>query len=156
VLEVGRITKPHGLRGDVLVRLLTTEPSRLDAGSVLIAGGRELTVEWSKPHHDRWIVSFEGVSGREAADELRGALLLGESVERDDDPDALWVHELIGAEVFDGSGTSYGRVEAVLDNPASDLLQLESGSLVPLTFVTGWIERGERLGIDPPEGLLDL
>lgn len=73
----------------------------------------------------------------------------------EDDPDALWIHELIGAEVVDGHGNRYGAVESVQENPASDLLVLESGELVPLTFVVGWLERPDRLEIDPPIGLLD-
>jgi 16S rRNA processing protein RimM len=65
------------------------------------------------------------------------------------------VHELVGAEVVDVDGVGHGRIEAVQDNPASDLLVLESGALVPLTFVVGWDERGVRLRIDPPPGLFD-
>jgi 16S rRNA processing protein RimM len=71
-----------------------------------------------------------------------------------DDPDELWVHELVGATVVEVGGAERGRVESVLANPASDLLVLDSGALVPLTFV---VERTEgRIVIDPPEGLFDL
>jgi hypothetical protein len=45
---------------------------------------------------------------------------------------------------------------SVLDNPASDVLELDSGALVPLTFVTGWAQRPDRLRIDPPAGLAEL
>ena len=51
-------------------------------------------------------------------------------------PDALWVHELIGAEVVDARGIRVGVVEAVEANPASDLLVLTDGQLIPLRFVT--------------------
>ena len=76
----------------------------------------------------------------------------------DGDPDALWVHELVGRH---GSstppGVDRGRVVAVVANPASDLLELESGALVPLRFVVGGVETtpaGRRVRVDPPEGLL--
>lgn len=164
LLVVGRIGRAHGLRGDVVVALTTTEASRLDPGTTLsalvpVAGGggsqeRSLVVRASRPHQKRWIVAFEGVTTREGAEALQGTELRAEPV--DDDPDALWVHELIGAEVVDGEGTVRGRVEAVQDNPASDLLVLDTGHLVPLTFVVGWDERPSRLRVDAPAGLFDL
>lgn len=150
------MTKPHGVQGEVLVLLSTTEPSRVDPGAVLVGDGRELVVASSKPHRDRWIVAFEGVASREAAEELRGVVLQAEALDDSGDDDAFWVHELIGAEVVDTAGTSHGRISSVEDNPASDILVLESGRLVPLTFVTRWLERPARLEIDPPEGLFDL
>ncbi len=161
LLEVGRITKPHGLRGELLVLLTSTEPSRLAPGSMLLAGERTVVVERSQPHLNRWIVAFEGVHSREQADELAGQVLRAAPKGRSDDgdDDVLWVHELIGCEVIDLDGIDYGRVTAVLDNPASDVLELDSGGLVPLTFVVGGIEDaphgGRVVRIDPPDGLFD-
>jgi 16S rRNA processing protein RimM len=156
LLEIGRIGKAHGLAGQVLVRLTTNVDDRLVPGTVVTldrAGGRELTVEAARPHHERWIVTFAGVATREDAEALGGTLILAEPIDGDDDPDALWIHELIGSEVVDVAGTSHGRVATVLDNPASDLLELESGRLVPLNFV---VEHGAgRIVVDVPPGLLD-
>ena len=70
-----------------------------------------------------------------------------------DDPAALWVHELVGAEVVDTAGLPLGTVDAVQANPASDLLVLAGGGLVPLRFVVAH-EPG-RVTVDPPPGLLD-
>ena len=152
LLEVGRVTKPHGLRGEVFVKLTTNRTERLAAGSVLrTADGSELKVERSGPHQKGWIVAFAGVSGREGAEALRDTVLLAAPVE---DRDALWVHELIGAQVVDAEGHPVGEVEAVEANPASDLLVLASGALVPLRFVTSFSDG--RVVIDPPPGLLDL
>ena len=149
LLEVGRVVKPHGLRGEVLVKLLTDRHERLTPGSVLHLPRSRLSVVASRPHLGGFLVTFAGVTSREAADELRGAVLSAPPI---DDPEALWVHELIGAEVVGIDGAAYGRVVAVEANPASDLLVLENGGLVPLRFVT---ERSpHRLVIDPPEGLL--
>ena len=156
MLEVGRITRPHGLRGDVVVQLVTTELTRLDRGSVLHIADRALVVESARPHQQNWVVKFRDVDGRDAADELRGERLLAEPVEGGDADESLWVHELIGAEVVDAEGVARGRVEAVQQNPASDILVLDSGALVPLTFVLGWEERGSRLRVDPPPGLFEL
>jgi 16S rRNA processing protein RimM len=126
-------------------------------GSTLFAGERRLVVRSSRPHQKNWVVAFEGVDSREAADELRSTTLFAEPLAPDaDDEGALWVHELIGARVVDSDDVDRGRIEAVQENPASDVLVLDSGALVPLTFAVGWDVRGERLRIDVPEGLFDL
>lgn len=152
-LEVGRIGRAHGLQGEVSVAPVTNRPERFAPGSVLYTGDRTLVVVASRPHQDRWLIRFEGVGDRTAAEALRGSLLSAEPL-----PDApegeLWVHELIGAEVFDRSGSARGRVTAVEANPAHDLLVLEGGGLVPMVFV---VETAPgRVVIDPPEGLFDL
>ena len=158
-LEIGRVSKPHGLHGEVLVTLTTTEESRVDPGSVLHAGDRPLTVLSSSRHQHRWIVDFEGVDSRERAEALAGAILFAEpkAASDDDDPGALWVHELVGAQVVDVDGREWGPVRSVLANPASDLLELASGALVPLRFVVGGVESGPAgriVRVDPPDGLL--
>ena len=152
LLEVGRIDKPHGVRGDVIVALTTDRAERLEPGSVLHADAGDLVVAASRPHQHRWIVTFVGIEGREGADRLRGQVLRGEPI---DDPDALWVHDVVGAEVVTGDGRSFGRVVAVHANPASDLFELESGALVPAVFLTDESGLPDRLVIDPPDGLLD-
>jgi 16S rRNA processing protein RimM len=64
------------------------------------------------------------------------------------------VHELVGASVRLPDGTEVGTVAEVEANPASDLLVLDSGTLVPVVFITG--QEPGQVTIDPPEGLLDL
>lgn len=154
MLLVGRVGKAHGLRGEVAVHLLSSEEERLAPGSVLARGdgGEPLRIVEARPHQDRWLVRFEGVHDRTAAEALTGVELHAEPIEVDD---ALWVHELVGAPVVDTSGSACGSVAAVVANPADDLLELDSGALVPVTFVVGWDDR-RRVVIDPPEGLLDL
>jgi len=154
LLEVGRIDKPHGIRGDVVVALTTTEKSRIAPGTRLFAGDRELRISASRPHQHRWIVTFEGVQGREGAEALSGLVLSAEPL-ADDDPDAFWVHELIGSRVVEVVVTDRGIVVAVQENPASDLLVLDTEALVPLRFVEGRDERG-RLLVDVPDGLFEL
>jgi 16S rRNA processing protein RimM len=151
LLEVGRIGRAHGVRGDVLVHLTTDREERLAAGSRLKAGDRWLTVSHASRSNDRWRVHFEGVDDRTAAEALARVVLSAEPI---DDPDALWIHELIGAEVVELSGTSRGRCLAVIDNPAADLLELESGALVPAVFIVS--VAGRVVTIDPPAGLFEL
>lgn len=153
LLEVGRITKPHGVRGEVLVALSSDRISRLDPGSVLVTDRGPLTVVSASRHHDRWIVQFDGFTDRDEVEGWRGVTLSAEPIE-DDDDDALWVYELIGSHVVLGDGTPVGTVASVQSNPASDLLVLDSGPLVPVVFVTD--HAAGRVTIDPPEGLLEL
>ncbi|MFZ6004914.1 MAG: ribosome maturation factor RimM [Actinomycetota bacterium] len=152
MLEVGRITKAFGLRGEVLVALTSDRTSRLDRGSVLSTDRGELTVLSSARHQDRWIVQFAGIEDRTAADAWRGVVLRAEPLPEDDD--TLWVHELIGARVALVDGTDVGSVVEVQANPASDLLVLDSGALVPVVFITE--HAPGQITIDPPEGLFDL
>jgi 16S rRNA processing protein RimM len=157
LLEIGRIEKAHGLRGDVLVRLTTNVEGRLSPGAVLFgdaAGDHRLEVRAAQPHQQRWIVTFAGCARREDADALRGTTLYGEPAD-DGDDEPLWVHELIGATVHEVDGRDRGRVVAVIDNPASDLLELDSGALVPLRFVVDHDRPGARVTVEVPTGLFD-
>lgn len=151
LLEVGRIAKAHGLRGEVIVSLTTNRLERVQPGSRLQADGVEMEILSSRPHQDRWIVVFAGVGDRTAAEALRGVVLRAEPLESEGE---LWVHELIGCEVVDTQGRSFGPVIAVEANPASDLLVLSDNQLVPLTFVVDRTAGGPLI-IDPPPGLLD-
>ena len=150
LLEVGRILKPHGLTGEVEVGLVTDRLERVAVGSVLHAGDVRLEVVGSRPHKGHHLVRFAGVAGREAAEALRGTVLAAPPL---DDPDALWVHDLIGSRVVAVDGADLGTVSAVEANPASDLLVLDGGGLIPLRFMVA-SEPG-RLTVDVPPGLLE-
>lgn len=151
-LEVGRVHKAHGLKGDVSVSLTTDRLERVEPGSRLFVDDVEHEVARSTAQPpDRWIVGFAGVTDRDGAEALRGAVLTAEPL---DDEDEIWVHDLVGAVVVLTDGTSVGTVEAVQDNPAHDLLVLDSGDLVPVVFVVDGSDLPERVVIDPPEGLL--
>ena len=145
------MVKPHGLKGEVVVELFTNRTERLAPGTVLETVQGPLEVVRSSAHHHRWIVAFAGVGDHAGADALRNVVLSAEAL---DDPDALWVHQLVGSEVVDVTGVARGTVTAVEANPASDLLVLDGGALVPLRFVVS-TEPG-RVVVDPPAGLFDL
>jgi 16S rRNA processing protein RimM len=152
-LELGSIGRPHGVHGEVTVRLRTDRPERTEPGAVLYAGDRKLVVASARPHQGRWLVRFEGVADRNAAEELRGATLVGEPLD-DAGEGRVWVHELVGAEARDVHGNVLGRVTAVEVNPAHDLLVLDERVLVPMVFV---VDQGPGIVIvDPPDGLLDV
>ena len=151
LLEVGKITKPHGLRGEVIVKLSTNREERLAPGTILDTDGGQLTVVSSQPHQHGFLVRFAEISTREGAEGARGRVLRAEPI---DDAGELWVHEVIGAEVVDTTGTALGRCVSVEANPASDLIVLDGGGLVPMRFVVEH-EPG-KLTVDGPDGLLDV
>ncbi len=152
--EVGRIGRAHGVQGELYVTLITDRVERLAPGARLLAGTQWLTVAESRLQPQRWLVRFVGVDDRTAAEKLTNSVLQAEPIDVDGDDDALWVHELIGSRVVDQHGVDRGTCVAVIDNPAHDILELDTGALIPVIFVVSCVD-GVAI-IDPPEGLFDL
>lgn len=153
ILEIGRIGKPHGLRGEVVVSLITDRvETRTAAGATWLVGPerRPLTVAAARPHQDRWLVRFDGAGRREDVEALRGHTCYAEAL---DEPDTLFAHEIVGKRLVDQHGVDRGEIVALVDNPAADLLELADGALVPLTFVGN--HDGETVTVDVPEGLFE-
>jgi len=150
-LDVGRIIKAQGLKGQVLVDLWTDRTERLAPGSELTTDRGTLSVLASGAHQQRFIVTFDEISTREEAERWRGVVL---SAPRLEDESVIWIDQLYDAEVFDAKGVRRGIVTGVEANPASDLLVLDSGALVPLTFVTN-VDANVRIDVDVPDGLFE-
>jgi 16S rRNA processing protein RimM len=168
-LVVGRISKPHGVRGELAVEVRTDDPElRLAAGTVLAtdpAAAGPLTVASTRWHSGRLLVSFDGVTDRGQADELRGTLLVVDSAELEDiaDPDEFRDHQLIGLKVIGPGEEHVGEVTDVL-HYGQDLLVVagaggRTGLEVLVPFVTEIVPvvdlAGGYLVVDPPAGLLD-
>jgi 16S rRNA processing protein RimM len=152
MLEVGHIRRAHGLRGDVFVQLISDSDARVAPGAELFADGERLVVESSRiASNGRRIVKFEQISDRTAAETYANRVLRGRPIH---DPDALWVHEMIGRRVVELDGTDHGMCVSVIANPAADLLELDTGALVPSNFVTSIDE--DAVLVDTPDGLFDL
>jgi 16S rRNA processing protein RimM len=140
------------------VTFVSDRVERTTPGAVLyapVADGAErtLVIETARPHQGRWLLCFDGVDDRNAAEALRGIILSADELPNDD-VDELWVHLLVGATVYDTVGGEIGHVSAVQANPAHDLLVLDGGALVPVTFI---VEHGPgRVVVDLPDGLLEL
>jgi len=179
-LVVGRVGRPHGIRGELTVQVRTDEPDRrFAAGSVLAtepAARGPLTVVSSRWHSGRLLVRFAGCADRGSADDLRGTLLVMDSAEvaTSADPDEFGDYELIGLEVLTIAGDQVGVVADVLHH-GQDLLVIEPpagrpGPAAPgsrpghdqilVPFVAAIVPEVDvsagRLVIDPPPGLLDL
>jgi 16S rRNA processing protein RimM len=162
-VAVGRIARAHGIRGEVAVQPLTEVESRFSPGSVLgLEDGRKLTVAASRPHQNRLLVRFKEIADRNAAEALRGEVLV---VPASDSPtiaddDRFWVREIVGLEVVTGDGRVVGRIRDVLGNPANDVWVVDAGGrdvLIPaIRDVVVEVDRDAgRVVINELPGLLD-
>jgi 16S rRNA processing protein RimM len=168
-LTVGRIGRPHGIRGDVTIEVRTDDPDqRFALGQTLRTepvGAGPLVVEWAHWHSGRLLLRFAGCASREDAEALRGVLLVVETSELPalSDPDEFYDHQLVGLSARSPAGVAIGEVTEVVHSPAGELLAIaredgEGELLVP--FIRQMVPeiRPERgyLVVDPPEGLLEL
>lgn len=152
-LEVGRIGRPHGVIGEVAVTFTSDRSERHEVGAILFTDDNwTLVIKKSRPHQGRWLIFFDGINDRNAATVLQGNRLYADALPTEGND--LWVHELIGVLVVDGAEKEIGRIAAVHDNPAHELLELDGGALVPITFITE--KRDGVVVVNIPDGLLDL
>ncbi|MDX6739121.1 ribosome maturation factor RimM [Actinocorallia sp. A-T 12471] len=164
-LVVGRIGKPHGIRGDVTVDVRTDDvDARFAPGATLVTdpvSAGPLTVATARWHSGRLVVRFAGVADRDRAEELRGTYLVIDSAEilTSSDPDDFHDQQLIGLKVVTTSGEEIGTVSEILhhaqvlvvvDTPAGDRYVPFVAALVPEVDL-----EGGRLVVDPPGGLFD-
>ncbi|HEX3592344.1 MAG TPA: ribosome maturation factor RimM [Pseudonocardiaceae bacterium] len=167
---VGRIVKPHGIRGELVIDSSTDSvEQRFAVGSVLFVTARDgsvvrtLTVTAARPHTGRLLVCFEGVDGRDAAEALRGVVLSANATELPpiDDPDEFYDHQLEGLAVLTVAGAAVGTVREVVHGAGSDLLVVdrEGGGEALIPFVHQIVPEvdvpGGRIVLDPPPGLLE-
>jgi 16S rRNA processing protein RimM len=164
---VGRIGRPHGVRGEVTVEVRTDDPDlRFAPGAVLRtepADRGPLTIAGRRWHREVLLLSIDGVESREAAEELRDTQLHVPVAELPalEDPDDYYDHQLVGLTARLPDGTDLGRVSAVRHEGADLLVvhRVEGGELL-VPFVTAIVPTvdlaGGSLVVDPPEGLLDL
>ncbi|MFI0485303.1 ribosome maturation factor RimM [Actinomadura sp. 9N215] len=164
-LVVGRIGRPHGVRGEVTIDVRTDEPdTRFAAGTEIVtdpAAVGPLVVERAHWHSGRLLVRFAGIGDRDAAEGLRGTWLVVDpgEIPPSADPDDFHDRELIGLAVVTADGADVGRVADVLHH-GQDLLVVDGpGGETLVPFVTALVPEvdvpGGRLVIDPPPGLLD-
>ena len=167
LLLVGRIGRPHGVRGMATVQVTTDSPEqRFAVGASLLTEPSDrgpLVVA-----HHRWsagtlLLGFEQVGDRDSAEELRGTKLFvdSDSIEPPADPDTFADFQLVGLRAQDTNGAPLGEVTAVRHGPGGDRLVLNhEGRDILVPFVWAIVPEvdlaGGRVIVDPPEGLLDL
>jgi 16S rRNA processing protein RimM len=166
---VGRLRKPHGLKGDCNLFPLTDDPAGIfapgrqiwvvDLTGDIVAG--PLTVERSREYHREWLVKFEGVESRDALEPYR-AHFLGVPADQLSPlaEDEVYLHELDGFSVRLPDETPLGLVSAVYELPAGLMIEVQGPKrefLLPYKkeFVRDVDRAGRRLTVTPPEGLIE-
>lgn len=182
LVMIGRVIKPHGVRGEVVVDPTTDDPNTRFAVGTVLTGQQtgkevELTVKAMRPHQGRLLITFEEIPGRNEAESLRGVKFFAEPVI--DDEDAYYDHELIGLSVLNCGSVSeqeaydrayegalpepeeIGQITGVTRGPVHRLLEVDvEGREVLIPFVHDIVPivdlDNEAVVITPPEGLLEL
>ena len=162
---VGAIMGAFGVRGEVRVKSFCAEPSDLGSYGPLATedGATTYKITLTRPVKTGYAAKLTGVQTKEQADALKGTRLYAPRTALPNLPDDEFYHaDLIGLTVLDTGGATIGKVAAVLNHGAGDLLEvrgkgLKGGVLIPFTAAvvpTVDLTVG-RVVIDPPEGLLD-
>ncbi len=170
LLAVGRLRKPHGLKGECAVFPLTAEPGTafaegrdiwlVDLAGQEVAG--PLKIARSRGYHRQWLVTFAGHEDRGAVEPWGGLFLaVPETEVVPPAEDEVWLHELAGFAVQDSAGMALGLVTAALELPAGVTLEVQGPKrefLLPFRkeFVREVDREGRRLIVELPDGLLDL
>jgi 16S rRNA processing protein RimM len=170
-LVVGRIGKPHGLKGEVSVEPRTDEPDRRFAAGATLHVERNrpgsasrdetLTVRGMRWHSGRLLVTFDEIDGRDAAEEARGTVLVVpvDPEETPDDPEEFYDHQLVGLAVESPDGDRLGTVTRVEHAGAQDLLVIDvDGRSVLFPFVRALVPvvdvAAGKVVVDDQPGLL--
>lgn len=127
MIAVARVLRPHGLRGGMVVSLLTSGVDRLQQLSSVWVGRDRA----SATRHDlrrvrqvgrRVVVELEGIGSPEAAERIRGCFLMIDEAEALPLPEGeYYCHDIVGCEVVDEAGVVLGVVEEVIPMPAQDV-----------------------------------
>lgn len=173
LLAVGRVRRAHGIRGEVVVELITDEPDavfaagrRVFAGTVTGAPAKdplELHVKHATPFKGGLIVLFAEIPDRSAAETWRDRYLFVPAEELSEpDDDQVYIHDLPGMTVVHVDGHTVGQVIDVYELPQGLALELQRADregtvIIPFDerTVTEMDAEARRITIDPVEGLLD-
>lgn len=168
-LVVGRLRKPHGLKGEVNIFPLTDDPDLafavgrsvwlVDLNGDVVQG--PLIIERSRSYHREWLVTFKGYPSRDAIEGWRDLLLAAPAETLRPPADGeVYLHELEGFAVHDLAGTGLGLVSGVDEMPGGVMLEVQGPRrefLLPFRkeFVKEVDRAGRRLVVDLPDGLIE-
>jgi 16S rRNA processing protein RimM len=126
LVRIGRVGKPHGLDGAFAVEEASAAPERFALGTTLYVDGEPVRIVESKRARGRPVIRLERPVERGAE------LAVPRSELPPPQPDSYYVFDLVGLAVEEEGGRALGRVTDVTPGPANDVLELDSGLLLPL------------------------
>jgi 16S rRNA processing protein RimM len=124
-LAVGKLRRPHGVHGDVIMDLLTDFPERLLPGITLYVGEvhQPLKLLKCRLHSAAMLVAFEGYTTPEAIGELRNQMVYVRTADRPPLPAGEYYHhQLLGLDVVTDTGLALGTITHILETGANDVL----------------------------------
>lgn len=161
-LLVGIVRKPHGVRGEVAVEVLSDVGDRLHPGRTVRAGAfGKLTIIRSRPHRGGLLVTFWNREERDSVEELRGVELTVPASEARPAPDgSYWYYELIGCRCTDKLAGDLGEVTDIVEDGGGMLLAIESeGRRLLVPFVRSFLDRVDTVAgvieTELPAGLIE-
>ncbi len=123
-LVVGKLRHPHGLKGEILMDVITDFPERLKRGTPVFAGEdhRQLRIRSRRAHGAGLLLGFEGLDTPEQVGELRNLLLYVPSADRPALPEGEYYHhQLLGLRVVSDEGQELGNLVEILNTGANDI-----------------------------------
>ena len=165
LVAIARITRPRGIRGELVAEVLTDFPERFDGLEKVTAllgdGMRELKIEKAWFQNERIVLKFSGVNSIEAAEELRNAEICvpeSDAVELEDGEFFDW--QLEGCEAVTIDGETLGTVKELMRTGGTEILVVKGDReyLIPFaeSICTKVDVENKRIVVDPPEGLLEF
>ena len=171
---VGRIRKPHGIRGEVVVEPVTDAPEAMFASGARVFVGstapeppstamREARIERARDQGAVWLVKLDGIADRNDAERWRDRYLFVPETELPPPAaDEVYLHDLPGMTVvLAESGVVVGEVEAWYELPQGLVVEVKKpdGALVLVPYIPTVVKEvdvgARRVMLTPPEGLLD-
>jgi 16S rRNA processing protein RimM len=123
-LAVGKLHRPHGVHGEMILEVLTDFPERLHEGVTLYVGEKQAPMQLVKVRQNdkSLLVSFKGYTTPEAVGELRNQLVYVLAADRPPLPDGdYYHHQIIGLQVLSDQGKTLGIVSEILETGANDV-----------------------------------
>jgi 16S rRNA processing protein RimM len=128
-LVVGKLGKPHGVRGEIVMDVYTEFPERLAPGVTVYVGSRyqPLQISKTRPHSRGMLLGFEGYQSRDEIAEMRNMLVQVRTADRPELPEGdYYHHQLLGLQVTDENGTGLGRITAIIETGANDVYVIQN------------------------------
>lgn len=137
-LVAGRVIRPHGVRGDILVEGAPELMASLMPGRTIYVGEQRAPMEVValRPHQNRYLVTLDGLSGRDSAESLRGAELQILMADADELASGSYYHwQILGMKVVSDKGELLGSVTRIIETGANDVYvvsgEAEKDLLIP-------------------------
>jgi 16S rRNA processing protein RimM len=176
LIIVGTVRRPHGLRGEVVVEVLTDVPDRFAIGAELTAlpppgrpgpgAVRQLVIRTVRPYRGTVLLSFAGIEDRDEAQALRGSdLAVGPDRSPPLPPDTWYHFQLLGCRLIDRRCGDLGEVVALVEDGGGILMMVEAPCeegrrRLPVPLVKSFLVRvdlpARRIEVELPEGLVEL